>query len=104
MAHSIVARMVVMVVALGPLAVPAVSPAQTAARIYRVSVLAMGSRTPDGRQAAALREGLQELGYVEGKNIVYEARFAEGRADRLPAELVSLRVDVIVTQGGPPTP
>jgi ABC-type uncharacterized transport system, periplasmic component len=107
MAPSIVARMLVLVVALGLLAVPAVSPAQTAARVYRVGVLAMGSRTPDGRPPAALREGLQELGYVEGKNIVYEARFAEGRADRLPAlaaELVSLRVDVIVTQGGPPTP
>src|SRR4030095_15267920 len=107
MAHSIVARMLVLVVALGLLAVPAVSPAPAAARVYRVGVLAMGSRTPDGRPAAALREGLQELGYVEGKNIVYEARFAEGRADRLPAlaaELVSLRVDVIVTQGGPPTP
>ncbi len=83
------------------------SPAQTPTRVYRVGLLAMGSRTPDGRPPAPLREGLQQLGYVEGKNIVFEARWAEGRADRLPGlagELVSARVDVIVTQGGPATP
>ena len=47
----------------------------------------------------ALREGLRELGYIEGKNIVIEGRFAEGKFERLPAlamELVDLRVDIIV--------
>ncbi len=51
----------------------------------------------------AFRQGLRELGYVEGKNIVIEWRSAEGKLDRLPAlaaELVRLKVDVIVT-GGP---
>ena len=51
----------------------------------------------------AFRQGLRELGYVEGKNIVIEWRYAEGKLDRLPAlaaELVRLKVDVIVT-GGP---
>ena len=51
----------------------------------------------------AFRQGLRELGYVEGKNIVVEWRSAEGKPDRLPAlaaELVRLKVDVIVT-GGP---
>ena len=51
----------------------------------------------------AFRQGLRELGYVEGKNIFIEWRFAEGKLDRLPelaAELVRLKVDVIVT-GGP---
>ena len=52
------------------------------------------------------RQGLHELGYVEGKNIVIEWRFAEGKLDRLPAlaaELVRLKVDVIVTGGALPT-
>ena len=51
----------------------------------------------------AFRQGLRELGYVEGKNIVIEWRYAEGKLDRLPAlaaELVRLKVDIIVT-GGP---
>ena len=56
--------------------------------------------------AEQLRQGLARLGYVEGMNIVLEARFAEGRLDRLPAmaaELVAMGVDVIATYGGPPT-
>ena len=50
----------------------------------------------------AFRQGLRELGYVEGKNIVIEYRYAEGKLDRLPAlavELVRLNVDIIVTGG-----
>ena len=50
----------------------------------------------------AFRQGLRELGYVEGKNIVIEYRYAEEKLDRLPAlaaELVRLKVDVIVTAG-----
>jgi putative ABC transport system substrate-binding protein len=48
----------------------------------------------------ALNEGLRDLGYVEGRNLVFERRYADGRLERLPdlaAELVRLRVDVIVT-------
>jgi putative ABC transport system substrate-binding protein len=63
-------------------------------------------RSPDPVRSEALRQGLRELGYVEGKTIVIEWRSAEGKLDRLPAlvaELVDLKVDVIVTGGPLPT-
>jgi ABC-type uncharacterized transport system substrate-binding protein len=64
--------------------------------------------TPDGQSARieSFRQGLRELGYAEGKNIVIEYRYAEEKLDRLStlaAELVRLKVDVIVTGGGPNT-
>ena len=52
---------------------------------------------------AAFRQGLRELGYVEGKNIVIEERYGEGRLERMPElaeELVGFKADVIVTHGG----
>ncbi len=58
--------------------------------------------TANSARNEAFRQGLRELGYVEGKNIVIEWRFAEGKLDRVPAlaaELVRLKVDVIVTGG-----
>lgn len=73
-------------------------------RAFRVAHLSSVTPTPDRTAAPALRRALRELGYVEGQNIVYEARFSEGRNERLPAlaaELVALKVDVIVAQGGP---
>jgi len=64
------------------------------------------TRFLDPVRSEALRQGLRELGYVEGKNIIIEWRSAEGKLDRLPAlvaELVRLKVDVIVTSGPLPT-
>jgi putative ABC transport system substrate-binding protein len=64
------------------------------------------SRSLDPVRSEALRQGLRELGYAEGKTIVIEWRSAEGKLDRLPglvAELVGLKVDVIVTGGPLPT-
>jgi putative tryptophan/tyrosine transport system substrate-binding protein len=84
-------------------AVSAVTRAWAQQKIFRVGLLVAGGRTPDGGPAAPLRQGLLELGYVEGKNVTYEVRFAEGRPERLPAlaeELVRLKVDAIVAQGG----
>jgi len=91
---------------LGMFAAPLLALAQPGQKVFRVGFLAVASRTPDGAPPAALRESLRALGYVEGKNIVYEARFAEGFVDRLPslaAELVRLKVDVIAANGGPAT-
>jgi len=88
---------------MGVLAAPFLAASQPAKKLFRVGHLAAGGRTPDGAPPRALREALQGLGYVEGQNIGYEARFAEGKAEQLSglaAELVRLKVDVIVTQGG----
>jgi putative ABC transport system substrate-binding protein len=85
------------------LAAPFLAAAQPPQKVFRVGHLAAGGRTPDGAPPGPLREGLQGLGYVEGRNVAYEARFAEGKMERLPelaAELVRLKVDVIVAQGG----
>ena len=80
------------------LAAPCAIEAQPPGKVYRIGYLAPGSATGDRRPGEAFREGLRELGWVEGQNIVIESRFAEGRFDRLPdlaAELVRLKVDVI---------
>ena len=73
--------------------------AQQPAKIPRIGYLA-NSRSAGVARYDAFRQGLRELGYVEGKNIVVERRYAEGKQDRLSAlvaELVRLKVDVIVT-------
>jgi ABC-type uncharacterized transport system substrate-binding protein len=77
--------------------------AQTPTKTFRVGHLFGGGRTPDGLPPRPLRDALRELGYVEDRNVTYDARFAEGQIDQLPglaAELVRLKVDVIVAQGG----
>ena len=71
-------------------------------KVPRIGFLGATSRTALAARVQAFRQGLRELGYVEGKNIVLEYRWAEGRNERLPdlaAELVRLKVDVLVTAG-----
>jgi putative tryptophan/tyrosine transport system substrate-binding protein len=78
--------------------------AQQPAKIPRIGVLYPGSSGPSP-QLDGFRHGLRELGYAEGENIAIDYRFAEGKLDRLPdlaAELVRLKVDVIVAAGGTP--
>src|SRR5262249_36238106 len=72
------------------------------AKIPRIGYLSGNSLSAIVARAEAFRQGLRELGYTEGKNIIIEWRSAEGKNDRLPAlaaELVRLKVDVIVTAG-----
>jgi putative ABC transport system substrate-binding protein len=86
------------------LALPFPAHAQQAARIPRIGILVVPSASFDSGRLDAFRQRLREHGYVEGKNIVIEYRYAEGKLERLPdlaAELVRLKVDVIVTAGGP---
>ena len=76
------------------------------AKIPRIGFLSVTSLSIISARIEALRQGLRELGYVEGKNIVIEWRSAEGKLDRVPAlaaELVRLKVDVIVTGGASDT-
>jgi len=87
----------------GFLAAPLAAGAQPAPKVPRVGSLSTGPRS--AAAAAVLSEPLVALGYVEGKTIIVERRYAEGRVDRLAAlagELVQLNVDVIVTWGVEP--
>jgi putative ABC transport system substrate-binding protein len=90
-------------VALGMLAAPLLAAAQPPPQVLHIGYLGVAGRTPDGAPPGPLREGLRDLGYVEGQNVAYEARFAEGKQERLAglaAELVRIQVDVIVAAGG----
>jgi putative ABC transport system substrate-binding protein len=78
--------------------------AQPATKTFRVGGLIPSTAAGFSTRVAALREGFRDFGYVEGNNLVLELRFADDRYDRLPAlaaELVALRVDVIVTASHP---
>src|SRR4051812_6991725 len=93
----------VAVVLLCALGVPA--GAQQAKKIPRIGYLTATSPSGLAYRVKAFRQGLREVGYEEGKNIVIEWRYAEGNLERLPAlaaELVRLNVDVIVTSGSTP--
>ena len=93
--------LVVAGLAVGLLAAPLAAGAQPVGKAPRIGFLNGGSRDETLR-LDAFRQGLHELGWVEGQNVAIEYRFAEGRFDRLPdlaAELVRLKVDIIVTQG-----
>ena len=77
---------------------------QQPGKVYRIGFLGVGSAAGYVNEVQAVRSGLRDLGYVEGKNIVIEYRWAEGKPDQLndvAAELVGLKVDVIVTHALP---
>src|SRR6266508_3527563 len=84
------------------LAVAVMTEAQQPTKIPRIGYLVANFPSTNPARNEAFRDGLRELGYVEGKSIVIEWRYAEGNPDRLPAlaaELVCFKVDVIVTAG-----
>jgi putative ABC transport system substrate-binding protein len=94
-------------VALGVLAAPFASEAQQAGKVWRIGFLGPGSAERVYTDPLrSFRAGLRELGYAEGKSIVFEYRFAEDKYERLPglaAELVRDKVDVIVVHSTPGT-
>ena len=86
----------------GAAAWPLVAVAQGRAQVARIGILHPGS--PPDPWLDGLREGLRELGYFEGKDLVFEYRWAEGRSERLPDladVLIASKVDVIVSMTGP---
>jgi len=83
---------------------PHVIAAQQSGKLPRIGLLFVNESSPPSPNVEAFRQGLRDLGYTEGKNIVLEYRYAEGNIDRLPqlaAELVHMPVDVIVTALSP---
>ena len=91
-------------IALGTLLTPlSWAEAQQAKKVPRIGILLAGSSSSFSSQIEAFRQGLRDLSYIEGKNLVVEYRYAEGKEDRLPdlaSDLVRLKVDVIVVGGG----
>ncbi|MGH7346886.1 MAG: ABC transporter substrate-binding protein [Candidatus Rokuibacteriota bacterium] len=90
--------------ALAMLGASLVVDAQQSAKTYRIGVLETTSAALSAPNLEAFKHGLQELGYIEGRNLFLEYRFAEGRAERFPefaTELVRLRVDLMATRGTP---
>jgi putative ABC transport system substrate-binding protein len=83
---------------------PLTAKAQQSKSTARLGFLASSSAERDKERIEAFRQGLQELGWVEGRNITVEQRFAAGQSDKLPvlaAELVRLKPDVLVVSGAP---
>src|SRR5213594_1154990 len=81
-----------------------VADAQQTNKIPRIGYLSAQSLSAESSRLDGFRQGLRELGYVEGKNFVIEYRFADGRDERFPdlaTELVRLKVDLILTRGTP---
>jgi putative tryptophan/tyrosine transport system substrate-binding protein len=79
--------------------------AQQAKKVARIGYLSRSSESGNLPRIAAFRQGLRDLGYIEGQNFVIEYRYAEGKSDRLPAlaaDLLRLKVDVIVAPGTGP--
>ena len=85
------------------LAVGVIAEAQQLNKVPRIGYLSGSDPARESTRAEAIRLALRELGYIEGQNIAIEYRYAEGKLDRLPelaAELVRLKVDIIVVAGG----
>ena len=83
---------------------PLAARAQQAGKVYRIGFLGNSTAALEANLVGPFREDLRDLGYVEGQNILIEYRWAEGEYERFPAltaELIALKVDVIVTAGTP---
>src|SRR3954447_22574182 len=85
------------------LAVGVIVEAQQPRKVFRIGYLYQGDRISDSTRIEAIQRALRDLGYVEGKNLAFEYRYAQGKRGReseLAAELVRLKVDIIIVAGG----
>jgi putative ABC transport system substrate-binding protein len=97
---------IALVVAVLFFATPFVAQSQPIGNAHQIGFLGNSTAALEANLVGPFREGLRELGYVEGRNIVIEYRWAEGKYERFPAliaELIALKVDLIVTAGTPAT-
>jgi len=93
-------------IALSLLAGPPIARSQQPEKVYRIGILESIPASQNTANLNALRKGLEQLGYVEGKNLIIEYRSSDGRAERFPdlaSGLVRLNVDLLVTRGTPAT-
>ena len=100
---SQIARRKIVLAAGALLAAPMMSFAQKQSRVWRIGFLTNGTVNSTKGQLDAFVRGLNELGYFEGRNIIFESRFAEGKLDRLPAlvaEMLAQKIDVIYAPSG----
>jgi ABC-type uncharacterized transport system substrate-binding protein len=96
-------RLIGLAVILSLTLAPIAADAQPVAKVFRIGFLFFGAPGPSA-EADAFRQGLRDLGYIEGQNVTIESRFASGQVERLPeiaTELARLKVDVIVTTNTP---
>jgi putative ABC transport system substrate-binding protein len=99
-------RKLVIALGAGAIMTPVASLAQQQGKVWHVGFIGPTSASDGTRRLDALRAALRELGYIEGKNLTTELRSSEGKYERLPdlaAELVRLKVDVIITTSTPAT-
>ncbi len=99
-------RRIIVALGAGALAPLASFAQQQSAKVYRIGFLGPSTGAGTATRMEAMRAGLRELGYQEGRNVVYEYRWADNNNERLPelaAELVRLKVDVLMTGGTPGT-
>lgn len=85
------------------LAAPIQAPCQPAPGNHRIGFIAVGLAAPNAKNVTALRSGLADLGYIEGRNLVIDFRWGDGKADQLPRlvnEILQLKPEVIVSLGG----
>ena len=100
---TVVRAAITVVLALTLFAAPLAAEGQQTAKVARIGFLFL-NLAPNPHLKEAFRQGLRDLGYVEGHNVVIEYRDAEGKLERLPAlaaELIALQVDVILAGGTP---
>src|SRR4030095_7542830 len=84
-------------------AIAVIAEAQQPKKVPRIGYLTSSDPATESTRSEGIRQALRNLGYVEGQNIAFEYRYAEGKLDRFPelaAELVRLKVDIIVVAGG----
>jgi putative tryptophan/tyrosine transport system substrate-binding protein len=96
-------RFAAIVFAAGLIIQPSSASGQQPKKVPRIGYLSSSDPATESARSEAIRLALRERGYIEGQNIVMEYRYAEGKQDRWPAlaaELVSLKVDLIVVTGG----